>query len=260
MLDGEGVALYLTRLSQVRDELAAIDEDVPNSELVRTALKEFTEEWKPFIKGTIAQEKLPDSNRLAKGIMKISSTLKKFLKKCSMVASHLKKGIKEAWNLLFTMKKEVTKSKDEGLFSALTDTFQDENIWNSRRSIHWKKPNVDHLQILGCLVYIHIPKDKRKKLNPSGMRGTFVGYSNSSNAYRIYIMEGHRIEVSQDVIFDESIAFKKSKELPLDSDDEELPVFEEEVTREEEETNHENEGPSEPIQPVVIPKSRKRPN
>lgn len=67
--------------------------------------------------------------RFAKGIMNISTTLKKFLKKRSKVAIHLKKGIKEAWNLLFTPKKKLTKKKDEGLFSALTGTFQDENIW-----------------------------------------------------------------------------------------------------------------------------------
>jgi hypothetical protein len=26
-----------------------------------------------------------------------------------------------------------------------------------------KKPNVEHFRIFGCLVYIHIPKDKKKK-------------------------------------------------------------------------------------------------
>ena len=46
----------------------------------------------------------------------------------------------------------------------------------------------------------------------------------------------------------------------MDSHDEELLVFEEEVTREEEESNHEYEGPSEPIQSMVIPKTRKKPN
>ena len=61
--------------------------------------------------------------------MKISTTLKKFIKKCSKVASYLKKGMKEAWNLLFATKKEVIKAKDEVLFSALTSTFQDESIW-----------------------------------------------------------------------------------------------------------------------------------
>ena len=92
------------------------------------------------------------------------------------------------------------------------------------------------------------------------MKGTFVGYNNSSKAYWIYIKERCRIEVSRNVIFDESIAFKKSKELSIDSDDEELPVFEEEVDKGEEESHHEEVGPSEPIQPVVIPETRKRPN
>ena len=30
-----------------------------------------------------------------------------------------------------------------------------------------KKPEVSHLKIFGCLVYIHIPKEKRTKLDPS---------------------------------------------------------------------------------------------
>jgi hypothetical protein len=50
-----------------------------------------------------------------------------------------------------------------------------------------KKPSVEHLRIFGCPVYIHVPKDKRKKLEPSGKKGIFVGYSESSKAYRIYI-------------------------------------------------------------------------
>jgi transposase InsO family protein len=50
-----------------------------------------------------------------------------------------------------------------------------------------KKPNVENLRIFGCPVYSHIPKDKRNKLEPSGKKGIFVGYSDSSKAYRIYI-------------------------------------------------------------------------
>ena len=42
-----------------------------------------------------------------------------------------------------------------------------------------KKPKFSHLRIFGCLVYIHIPKEKRTKLDPSGKKGIFVGYSES---------------------------------------------------------------------------------
>ena len=45
-----------------------------------------------------------------------------------------------------------------------------------------KKPEVSHLGIFGCPVYIHIPKEKRTKLDPSGKKGIFVGYSERSKA------------------------------------------------------------------------------
>lgn len=58
--------------------------------------------------------------------MKISSTIKKVIKR---IASHLKKGVKEVCSLIFSSKKESIIEKYEGLFSALSGTFQDEDIW-----------------------------------------------------------------------------------------------------------------------------------
>ena len=49
-----------------------------------------------------------------------------------------------------------------------------------------KKPEINHLRIFGCPMYIHIPKEKWTKLDPSGKKGVFVGYSESSKAYKIY--------------------------------------------------------------------------
>lgn len=37
------------------------------------------------------------------------------------------------------------------------------------------KPKVNHLRIFGCLVYVHVPKEKKKKLESSRKKGTFVG-------------------------------------------------------------------------------------
>jgi hypothetical protein len=36
------------------------------------------------------------------------------------------------------------------------------------------KPEVSHLRIFGCPVYIHVPKEKRTKLEPSGKKGSFL--------------------------------------------------------------------------------------
>jgi hypothetical protein len=49
------------------------------------------------------------------------------------------------------------------------------------------KPAIEHLRIFGCPVYIHVPKEKRSKMEPSGKMGIFVGYSETSKAYQIYI-------------------------------------------------------------------------
>ena len=50
-----------------------------------------------------------------------------------------------------------------------------------------KKPAVYHTRIFGTLVYIHVPKGKRAKLEPFGKKGIFVGYNDCSKAYRIYV-------------------------------------------------------------------------
>jgi hypothetical protein len=50
MTKGESVVPYLTRLAQVKDELAAVGEVISDSELVRIALKGFTKDWEVFVK------------------------------------------------------------------------------------------------------------------------------------------------------------------------------------------------------------------
>jgi transposase InsO family protein len=127
-------------------------------------------------------------------------------------------------------------------------------------SFSGKKPNVENLKILGCPVYSHIPKDKRNKLEPSGKKGIFVGYSDSSKAYRIYILKQHKIEASRDVTFNEKMAFKKSIEETIEEEENEEPT--EEST---ENQDDEKEQPDHPMQPCEtidsdnIPKTRKRP-
>ena len=63
-------------------------------------------------------------------------------------------------------------------------------------------------------MYIHIPKEKRTKLDPSGKKGVFVGYSESSKVYRIYFPRFKKIDISRDVKFDKDSAYIKSKKRP----------------------------------------------
>jgi hypothetical protein len=84
-----------------------------------------------------------------------------------------------------------------------------------------EKPEVGHLRIFGCPVSIHIPKEKRTKMEPFGNKGIFVGYNETSKAYTIYVLDQRFIEVSRDVTFHEEVAFKHSKESQQDTEIEE---------------------------------------
>ena len=79
-----------------------------------------------------------------------------------------------------------------------------------------EKPDVGHLRIFGWTVYVHVPKEKRTKMDPSEKKGIFVEYSKTSKAYRIYVPGQRQIEVSRDVTFDEDAAFLRSRESHLD--------------------------------------------
>ena len=76
-----------------------------------------------------------------------------------------------------------------------------------------ENPELSHLKIFGCLVYLHVPKEKRSKLDSSRMKGIFVGYNEQSIYYRIYIPLFHWIEISRDVTFDEDATFTKFRKI-----------------------------------------------
>jgi hypothetical protein len=82
------------------------------------------------------------------------------------------------------------------------------------------KPDIRQFRIFGCPVYLHAPKGKRSKLEPSGRKGTFC---ESSKAYRIYILGQRQIEVRREVTFEEEIAFQKSREAQMEIDSETIP-------------------------------------
>uniref|UniRef100_A0A0K8SGT5 Retroviral polymerase SH3-like domain-containing protein n=3 Tax=Lygus hesperus TaxID=30085 RepID=A0A0K8SGT5_LYGHE len=85
-----------------------------------------------------------------------------------------------------------------------------EEVWSGR------KPTVSHLRIFGCKAYIHVPAEKRKKLDHRATPCIFVGYSLESKAYRFYDPKKRCILISRDVTFVEdekgSSLLKKRRE------------------------------------------------
>ena len=64
MARGESVTSYLTRISQVRDELVAVGEMVDSAELIWVALNGFSKSWESFVRGIVVWENMPSWERL----------------------------------------------------------------------------------------------------------------------------------------------------------------------------------------------------
>lgn len=68
------------------------------------------------------------------------------------------------------------------------------------------KPDVSHLRVFGCPVWVKVPDQHRKKLDPKGVKGIFVGYEPGTKGYRIWLPTApNRITISRDVLFDEGM-------------------------------------------------------
>ena len=63
------------------------------------------------------------------------------------------------------------------------------------------KPDVEHLRVFGCKVYVHIPDEKRRKLDAKAVEGVFVGYPAGKKGYKIFIPESKKFLSSRDVTF-----------------------------------------------------------
>ena len=109
-------------------------------------------------------------------------------------------------------------------------------------------------------MYIHIPKEKRTKLHPSGRKSIFIGYSDTSKAYIIYFPGFKKIDIRRDVTFNEGSAYKKSRKRPVEEpEEEEAPRIHDTTMNEEtQEEDREFEEPQEPVDPPQEKNPHKR--
>jgi hypothetical protein len=65
------------------------------------------------------------------------------------------------------------------------------------------KPSVKHFRIFGCKAYVHIPEEKRSKLDEQGIPAIFVGYSDTSSGYEFYNLQTCKFFTAGSAIFNE---------------------------------------------------------
>ncbi|KAL0378046.1 UNVERIFIED_CONTAM: Retrovirus-related Pol polyprotein from transposon TNT 1-94 [Sesamum radiatum] len=75
-----------------------------------------------------------------------------------------------------------------------------------------RKPSAKHLRVFGSICYVHIPTEKRHKLEEKTEKGIFLGYSTQSKGYRIYNLKTKKLIISRDVEFDEDAMWNWDEE------------------------------------------------
>lgn len=70
------------------------------------------------------------------------------------------------------------------------------------------KPRVDHFQIFGCLAHVHVPDQKRIKLDEKSKTHIFLGVRKESKAYKLFDPITKKITISKDVKFEENACWK----------------------------------------------------
>lgn len=92
-------------------------------------------------------------------------------------------------------------------------------VWNGR------KPNVSNLRIFGAECFVHVPKQKRKKLDVKSEKATFVGYA--PNGYRVW--NGRKVFVARDIVFNECKTSETESDDSKCDEDKQLIVIEDHV-------------------------------
>jgi hypothetical protein len=70
-----------------------------------------------------------------------------------------------------------------------------------------KKPDVSRFRVFGCIAYVHVPDEKKSKLDPKVEKCIFIGYSLEQKGYRCFNPSTHKLQVSRDVVFDEMVSW-----------------------------------------------------
>jgi hypothetical protein len=86
-----------------------------------------------------------------------------------------------------------------------------------------KKPNVSYFRVFGSKCFILVKRGRKSKFAPKAVEGFLLGYDSNTRAYRVFNKSTRLVEVSCDIVFDETNG-SQVEQVDLDElDDEEAP-------------------------------------
>ena len=85
-----------------------------------------------------------------------------------------------------------------------------------------KEPSIAHLKIFGCDAFMHVPKEKRSKLDNKAEKCIFVGYNDGIKGYKLWNPVTRKIVYSRDVVFKEVKNTSRNEDEPKEKGPEKM--------------------------------------
>jgi hypothetical protein len=86
------------------------------------------------------------------------------------------------------------------------------------------KPNVSYFRVFGSKCYILVKKGRHSNFAPKAVEGFLLGYDSNTKAYRVFKKSSGLVEVSSDVVFDETNGCPREQVDLDDIDEDEVPT------------------------------------
>jgi hypothetical protein len=86
------------------------------------------------------------------------------------------------------------------------------------------KPNVSYFRVFGSKCYILVKRGRNSKFAPKAVEGYLLGYDSNTKVYRIFNKSSGLVEVTSDVVFDETNGSPREQVDLDDIDENEVPT------------------------------------
>jgi hypothetical protein len=86
------------------------------------------------------------------------------------------------------------------------------------------KPNVSYFRVFGSKCYILVKKGRHSKFATKAVEGFLLGYDSNTKAYRVFNKSSGLVEVSSDVVFDETNDSPREQVDLNDIDEDDVPT------------------------------------
>ncbi|MCO5600558.1 hypothetical protein L7F22_054672 [Adiantum nelumboides] len=92
---------------------------------------------------------------------------------------------------------------------------------SSSERLYGIKPTISYMKVFGCVWYVHVPNEARKKMEPKAAKCILLGYSVETKGYKCYDPMTRQVYVRRDVIFCEHEPWYKPKPVMIEDEYEE---------------------------------------